>query len=75
MMNTDIGIRDLSAHGDDVNTTARLVSEAESGEIMISETSYQAANLHWANLESRSLSLKGKRDEFPARVMRFGLSS
>ncbi len=70
MMTTEVGVRDLSAHGDDVNTTARLVSEAKGGEIVLSEASYKAANLGWANLESRSLSLKGKRDKFPARVLR-----
>lgn len=51
---------DFTALGDNVNTTARLASEAGAGEILISEAAYAAAGLDLGDLERRQLELKGK---------------
>ena len=68
------GITDFTALGDAVNTAARLVSKAEQGEIVMSESTYTAADLQWSNLEQRRLELKGKEEPVEARVLRIGSS-
>jgi adenylate cyclase len=65
------GITDITALGDGMNTTARLVSSAAAGEIVISEATARAANLDTAGLESRTLELKGKAEPFAVRVLTF----
>ena len=67
---TKEGVTDVTALGDAVNTAARLVSQAREGEIVLSETTYSAANLQWSNLEARQLVLKGKAEHVNARVLR-----
>lgn len=64
------GIRDVTALGDAMNTAARLVGVAAQGEIVLSEVAYNAAELHWSNLEQRELTLKGKERLVTARVLR-----
>ncbi len=64
------GIRDITALGDAMNTAARLVGVAAQGEIVLSEVTYNAAELHWSNLEQRELTLKGKDQPVTARVLR-----
>ncbi len=61
---------DFTALGDNVNITARLASEAGSGEILISEASYSAANLNRQDLEHRQMELKGKSEPIGVRVLR-----
>src|SRR5512138_509698 len=48
------GLTDISATGDEVNTTARLASKAAAGEIVVSEQALQKAGLDFRNLEPRS---------------------
>lgn len=64
------GIRDFTALGDNVNITARLASQAEAGEILISEAAFLAAGLDADNLEQRSLMLKGRSEPIKVHVMK-----
>ena len=61
---------DFTALGDNVNITARLASEADVGEILISDASYEAANLNRLDLERRQLKLKGKSEPIGVRILR-----
>jgi adenylate cyclase len=61
---------DFTALGDSVNITARLASEAGTGEILISEAAYAAANLHLGDLERRQMELKGKSEPINVYVLR-----
>lgn len=63
------GMVDVTALGDAVNIAARLASQAKAGEILVSETALQAAEMNSANLEKRSLDLKGKSAAFDVRVV------
>ena len=60
---------DFTALGDHVNTTARLASQAEAGEILISDATYSAASLEMDNLEHRELELKGKSEPTGVHVL------
>jgi len=51
---------ELTALGDPVNVAARLASSAGAGEILVTLTAAQAANLTEDGLERRDLELKGK---------------
>jgi adenylate cyclase len=64
------GIIDITALGDAVNTTARLASLAGSGEVLVSEAAFRAAKLDRNDLESRSLTLKGRDQPIDVRVIR-----
>jgi adenylate cyclase len=66
----DEGIKDFTALGDNVNITARLASQAEAGEILISDTAYRTANMGFENLEERSLMLKGKSEAITVHVIK-----
>jgi adenylate cyclase len=61
---------DFTALGDHVNITARLATEARTGEILISEAAYSAANINIENLDARQLELKGKREPVNVHVLR-----
>jgi len=61
---------DFTALGDNVNITARLASEAGTGEILISEAAYSAANLNVEGLERRQMELKGRSEPIGVRVLR-----
>lgn len=63
---------DFTALGDNVNTTARLASQAGTGEIFISEAAYAASGLDLGDLEQRQLELKGKSEPTRVRVLRAG---
>jgi adenylate cyclase len=65
---------DFTALGDNVNVTARLASSAGTGEILISEAAYSAANLDLGKLERRQLELKGKSERIDVRVLRVAQS-
>ena len=56
----DQGVTDITALGDAVNVTARLASEANAGEILVSEDAYHTAEMNLAHVEQRTLELKGK---------------
>jgi adenylate cyclase len=61
---------DFTALGDNVNITARLASEAGTGEILISDVAYSAANLNFKDLERRQMELKGKSEPIGVRLLR-----
>jgi adenylate cyclase len=61
---------ELTAMGDVVNTTARLASVAAGGEILVTVSAASAAGLPAAELEHRSLELKGKTDATEVVVLR-----
>ncbi len=64
------GVCDLTAMGDAMNVAARLTSEAEPGEAMISEAACQAAGIDDAEMERRHLELKGRAEPVEARALR-----
>jgi adenylate cyclase len=63
------GLTDITALGDEVNTAARLASQAAAGEIIISEQAIQATGIDGSELEARQLQLKGIRDPVHVRVL------
>jgi len=63
---------DFTAPGDSVNVTARLACEAGTGQILISDAAFAAAELDQGDLEQRHLELKGKSEPTGARVLRLG---
>lgn len=60
---------DFTALGDNVNIAARLASNAGAGEVLISEATFQAAELDNEELEQRHLDLKGKSESVGVRVL------
>jgi adenylate cyclase len=60
---------DITVLGDAPNTAARLASSAAQGEILISASAYQAANMDLGALEVRDLSLKGKTEITSVHVL------
>jgi adenylate cyclase len=60
------GHTQITALGDAVNTTARLASVAQAGEILVTTSAAATAGLD-GSLERRSLELKGK--EMPTEVV------
>ena len=69
LVGSEGGVGDLTALGDSMNITARLASQAGVGEILVSESAYNQAALE-ANLEKRSLELKGRSEPVTVRVLR-----
>lgn len=63
------GLTNISAIGDEVNTTARLASKATEGEILVSERTLQEAEIDSSGFEGRSLELKGISQPVLVRVM------
>jgi adenylate cyclase len=64
------GGADIAMLGDSVNTTARLTSQAAAGEILVSDSTREAAGLDTKGLESRNLNLKGKSEEVLTWVLK-----
>jgi adenylate cyclase len=60
---------DFTALGDNVNIAARLASNAAQGEVIISDATYDAAQLKDEKLEQRELELKGKSETVGVRVL------
>lgn len=56
------GTFDITVLGDAANTTARLCSQAQVGEILISASAASAAGYETGGLEQRQLDLKGKSE-------------
>jgi class 3 adenylate cyclase len=69
-MGTTEGLTDISAKGEEVNTTARLASKAGIGEIIVSEQALGKTDIDGSPLELRSLELKGISEPVNVRVMR-----
>ena len=63
-------VSDITVLGDAANTTARLASQAEAGEIIVTRETCQAAALKLEQCESRELQLKGRSQSVPVRVIR-----
>jgi adenylate cyclase len=63
-------VSDITALGDNVNVTARLVSVAAPGEALISEAAYTASGVNLGELEERQLELRGISEPISARVLR-----
>lgn len=63
------GTTDITVLGDAANTAARLSSKAQAGEILISDTAYQSAELSLGKLETRDLDLKGKANAVRVHVL------
>jgi len=61
---------DITVLGDAANTTARLSSEAGIGEILVSAAAVEASGTDKGGLESRMLTLKGKREPIEVLVLR-----
>src|SRR3970040_1107149 len=57
-MGTADGLTDITAIGDEVNTAARIASQAAAGEILVSEQALAAAGIDGSELEARSLGLE-----------------
>lgn len=53
---------DFTALGDNVNITARLASQARTGEILISDEAYTSAGLELGDVEHKQLEVKGKNE-------------
>jgi adenylate cyclase len=62
MVGTEDAAVDFTALGDAVNTTARLASAAEGGELLISADAARAAGLEAGSLESRRLEVRGRTE-------------
>ena len=63
------GISDIALLGDAVNTTARLASQAGTGEVVVSEATRAAARLESEGMQSRQFNLKGKSETVDAWVL------
>jgi adenylate cyclase len=64
------GITDITALGDSVNITARLASEAQVGELILSEDAVAAAEMDELMGERRTLNLKGRTEPVNVRVLK-----
>jgi len=60
---------DFTALGDSVNMAARLASSAGSGEILVSGAAATASQLDTADLEARTLNLRGRAESVEAWVI------
>jgi len=61
---------ELTALGDAVNVAARLGSEADAGEVVISNETAQKAGVDTSMLEKRTVELKGKSEPMDVWVMK-----
>lgn len=62
-------VNDVTALGDDVNVTARLVALAGPGEILVSDAAAEASGLDLSAAERRSLQLKGRDEPVGVHVL------
>jgi adenylate cyclase len=66
----DDAMIEITALGDEVNVAARLASNAAAGEIVLGPSTVAQAALDTAQLEKRTLALKGKSEPVEVWVMR-----
>jgi class 3 adenylate cyclase len=59
----------LGGRGDAVNVASRLASQAEAGELILSESAVASSGIDADNLERRTLELKGKNEPMDVWVM------
>jgi adenylate cyclase len=69
-MKMEGGRTDITILGDVVNTTARLCSQAASGEILVGQRAMEMSGIPADKHESRALALKGKQDTTDAWVLK-----
>ena len=69
LVGSEGGIGDLTALGDSMNITARLVSLAASGEVLVSESAYGAAALD-ISAKTRRLEIKGRSEPVNVHVLK-----
>jgi len=69
-LGSEKGTSDITVLGDAPNTAARLSTNAQKGEILISESAFNASGLEIGDLEKRTLELKGKNEPVNVWVMR-----
>lgn len=62
-------VLDFTALGDTVNTASRLQSAASPGDLVLSETVYQAVAARYPNLEAQTIELRGRTGPFTIRVL------
>jgi len=62
-------VKDFTALGDVVNTAARLQAEARPGQIVMSESVYQAVSERFPEALAVEMTLKGKSEPVAARVI------
>jgi len=70
VVGTEDTVTDITALGDDVNVTSRLVGLAAAGEIMVSDAAAAASGLDLNAHEHRFLDLKGRIEPIGVRVLR-----
>lgn len=70
VVGTEDTVSDITALGDDVNVTSRLVGLASAGEILVSDAAAAASGLDLSAHEHRSLDLKGRTEPIGVRVLR-----
>lgn len=63
-------VEDFTALGDPVNTTARLASMAEAGQILVSVAAAEAASRDTGHDERRSLEVRGRQERIDVLVVR-----
>ncbi len=63
-------IKDYTAVGDTVNVAQRLQTEAEAGEVLVSESVYQQVRPQFPEAQSRLLNLKGRAEPVVAYALR-----
>jgi len=68
-MKMEGGRTDITVLGDVVNTTARLCSQANPGEVLVGEGAMEMSGFAKDEHELRKLSLKGKQDIVDAWVI------
>lgn len=68
-VHSEDGISDITVLGDVPNVAARLSSQAQPGEILISEPAYKASGFGDRTLETRVLELKGKEKSTTVYVL------
>ena len=69
---------DITPLGDEVNTTARLCSQAKAGEIYISEKTIEALKMHGnyedllsqLSIQKDEIKVKGKSEQLAVRIAR-----
>ncbi|UCD99451.1 MAG: adenylate/guanylate cyclase domain-containing protein, partial [Chloroflexota bacterium] len=69
-MKMEGGRTDITILGDVVNTTARLSSEAASGELLVGDKTMEMSALSKDAFERRQLNLKGKKEIVDAWVVK-----
>ena len=65
-------VKDFTAIGDVVNTAERLQSVARGGQIVLSERLFERLSVRPDNAAATTLTLKGKQETAPARVIDHG---